>query len=159
MHKLKKYCRKFLIEFNYVHMYENKPEALFKGCCITICCFMGLNLFNSGQNIIESVDLYSSFLLFSISLIMEYAIICLSTKKFIKKLFPLTICVINFFIFSVSLGKLTEHPIHNMGYEQLRICTFISWIIIAFDVITTIMIEPPNQDTIENDLKKIKIIR
>ena len=136
-----------------LHLYPTKAEALFKAIIITI------TLLGSGIRIgIDEVPLLSNenvipFYMLSLAFIMEYIIRLITVKNIVSKIFPFAIIALNIVVFLISTFVLLNNELAEVGYNHLLWAIIISMIIIWFDVIIMLLIEPPKVFCVENDLK------
>lgn len=134
------------------HLYKSKGEALFKSIAIG-ASWGGALFFNHNQDM--NTEVCAAFYFFSLSIIMEYAVGLVSTKKFIKKLWPLLLVLTNAFVFIISIILLSGRPIVWITYDTLFKITKYPIIIVIVDMILTLIIEPPEDTYTENNLKSL----
>lgn len=144
---------KFLYD---MHLYEKKGEGFFKAFIITFSWVGGVHLKSLPNEI--TTPLATSFFLFSIAIIMEYTVRFVTTKEIAKKILPLFILGISFWVSLVAFGELTNHPFSvavDTLYKGLIVPQFIIW----FDVIIHVMIEKPGgkNKLIETTLKDMEV--
>lgn len=139
---IKNFLDKIVICINTFHLYTTKSEALFKAAIIAISWSGG----------VWKQDTPLAYYLFSISIIMEYAIQLVKAKKIIPKLLPIVLIISNLVVLVLS----TNQILYNSDtYDFQYWIELITIIIIGADAIITLLIEPPG-DKIEASLKAVQ---
>lgn len=125
-----------------LHLYTSKGEALFKAIVLALSWFGGVYHQKSAV----------AYYIFSISIIMEYAVQLVRAKKFLPKLLPIILITSNAITFVYAAGKLLNETdvIHNFQVIVEQATIFI----IGFDAFLTLLIEPPESSKVENTVSQ-----
>lgn len=126
-----------------LHLYETKQEGLFKAIIISISWYGGVNISESIEGVEFDNIVASTLYLFALAMIMECAIPWLSAKRFVKKIVPTLIVIPSIFVFVICSAQLLNRPSKNIPFTLLYNLTVFIQIVIWFDVLCQIMIEPP----------------
>lgn len=145
--KLKNGILKIIDAFWYfiydLHLYETKQEGLFKAIIVSISWYGGVNISENIEGIKLNNTVASTLYLFALAMIMECAIPWLSAKRFVKKIVPTLIVIPSIFVFVICSAQLLNRPSINIPFTLLYNLTVFIQIVIWFDVLCQIMIEPP----------------
>lgn len=137
---------KFWKGFYLLHLYPTKGEAFVKAILITISCIGGVYAANP--------LVASCFLLFSLSIVMEYCVKFVTSETFLPKILPFVLIGLNLVVCFYSfqdLFKAATNVSHlNMKYNILIATLAILWV----DTLAMLLIEEPATLTpIEAQLK------
>ena len=142
-------------EFLYdMHLYKTKGEGLFKAAVISFSWVGGVHLKQLPSTI--SISIATSLFLFSVAIIMEYAVGIVRAEKIAAKIFPIIIVIISFFISFVTFGNLTNRPF-SVELSLLYAGTIVLQVIIWLDVLIYLLIGKPRVKGIEENLKEVRI--
>ena len=150
---------KFWNTLEEIHFYKSKAEGLFKGIAITLSWCGGVNISNfSGKTTFDNV-IVASFFLFSIALIMEYAVQLVTVGSFLKKIVPGLMVLPSVIVLLVSSGELLNRSLAFISFGVAYKLTIFPQIIIWIDILTQIFIERPkgNKTSIEEKLQKVNV--
>lgn len=134
-----------------MHLYNTKTETFFKASFITVS-WIGGGLARTDLSCDENAI---SYYLFSIALIMEYAVSLFLKKKFISKIPLFIIVVLNLLVFFFTTSVIVNQPISYINGDWIFWFVFVSMLIIWFDMLTILLFEPYHQKPIEEQLKEI----
>ena len=150
---------KFWNTLEEIHFYKSKAEGLFKGIAITLSWCGGVNISNFSDKTILNKVIAASFFLFSIALIMEYAVQLVTVEKFLKKIVPGLMVLPSVIVLLFSGGELLSRPLKFIPLELAYKLTIFPQIIIWIDILTQIFIERPkeNKTSIEEKLQQIDV--
>lgn len=142
-----------------IHFYKSKAEGLFKGIAITLSWCGGVNLPELSEKTTLDSVIAASFFLFSIALIMEYAVQLVTVDNFLKKIVPGLMVLPSVIVLLVSGGGLLNRPVAFISLEMAYGLTIFPQIIIWIDILTQIFIERPkgNKISIEEKLQQIDV--
>ena len=130
-HKISK--RKKILEIiQQIHLYDGKGESLFKT----------LGLWVSWVGGVYNQDFAAAYFLFSCTIIMEYAVQLVITRRFIPKILPFILIISNAISFILSCSQLL-HSGSVVYYSQVLI-EIGTLIIISIDSILMLLFESPN---------------
>ena len=135
-----------------LHLYDIKGEGLFKTILITFSWVGGVKMNSLEGNITVSVA--TNLFLFSIALIMEYAVKLVMTETFLTKLLPSLIIFLNCICVIATFAELVDKSF-GIKFECLYNMTIASQVIIWVDVIAQLIIPQPVGQKIETLLKGI----
>ena len=125
------------------HLYTTKSEALFKAFQITVSWVGGLGT-TPGP---------TAYYLFSLSIIMEYAVQLVLARKIIPKALPFILTFSNIVVALCAFSQLVTHQEATFPFQfYIEISTLI---IIWTDATTILLIENPDEYDIENDIQKL----
>lgn len=150
---------KFWNTLEEIHFYKSKAEGLFKGIAITLSWCGGVNISNFSEKTIFNNVIAASFFLFSIALIMEYAVQLVTVESFLKKIVPGLMVLPSVIVLLVSGGELLNRPLAFIALGVAYKLTIFPQIIIWIDILTQIFIERPkgNKTSIEEKLQKVNL--
>ena len=124
-----------------LHLYTTKSEALFKAGALLISWFGG----------VWHQTTSAAYYLFSIAIIMEYAIQLIQAKKFIPKLLPAILVISNLVVWGFATGQLIQNTATTFKFQfAFEVITIF---VIGIDAVLTLLIEPPEECKIETNLK------
>jgi len=86
---------------------------------------------------------------------MEYIISLISTKRFLAKIFPFCICLLNSLVLFESTALLFDKTFEFFTYDYMFWGTLISIFIVWLDVLLMLLIEPTDDNLAENNLKQL----
>lgn len=132
------------------HLYSSKAEAIFKTVLITISWLGGIHLSKEPASITSEIA--SSFYLFSMALIMEYIIKWVTQEDIYSKVFPFLIVLPSILVLFLTSAELFRRPFRWTCYNLLFWSTVFPQLIIWFDMLTMVLIEPPRKRNIEDTL-------
>lgn len=123
-----------------LHMYTSKGEAFFKAGCITVA-FAGAFWSKASA---------AAYYLFSISIVMEYLMMVINSKKFLPKLVPFTLVCCNLIVLFWTIGPLLNGTdvVYKFQFKIEAFTIIAAWI----DVASTVFLEKPDIDNIEKRL-------
>lgn len=127
------------------HLYTSKGEALFKAFILSISWVGGF-----WSNISAT-----AYYLFSIAIIMEYAVQLITAEKFVPKILPFVLIMCNAIVALTSTGQLFNHATETFPFQY--IIEIVTMAIIWIDTITILMIEKPEECQIEDSLSRCGI--
>lgn len=132
-----------------LHLYPTKAEALFKAFLITISWVGGI-LYADPRNT-------NAFFLFSLAMIMEYAVKLITEQNIFPKILPVILIAINAGVFFVMLARLFKGDIGCPSPCFLGV-TAASIVLIWVDTIAMLLIEHPNRSRhIESRLRNMRV--
>lgn len=136
------------------HLYTSKAEALFKASILSISWVGG---FWSDSWVGEFWGNISAtaYYLFSIAIIMEYAVQLIIAEKFVPKILPLVLIICNIIVALTSTGQLFNHATETFLFQY--IIEIVTMVIIWIDAIIILMIEKPKECQIEDSLSRCGI--
>ena len=130
----------FWYYFYKCHLYTSKAEALFKACIISV------SWVGAFWNDVNATAYY----LFSIAIIMEYAVQLIKSEEFIPKILPCILTISNVFVALISSGQLFSNETETY-WIQCRI-EMITMLIVWLDTVIILLIEKPKEYKIEDAL-------
>lgn len=150
---------KFWNTLEEIHFYKSKAEGLFKGIAITLSWCGGVNISSLSEKTTLDSVIAVGFFLFSIALIMEYAVQLVTVEKFLNKIVPGLMVLPSVVVLLVSGGELFNRPVTFISLEATYKLTIFPQIIIWIDILTQIFIEKPkgNRTSIEEKLQQIDV--
>lgn len=128
------------------HLYTSKAEALFKAFILSVSWVGGF-----WSNISAT-----AYYLFSIAIIMEYAVQLITAEKFVPKILPFVLILCNIIVALTSTGQLFNHTTETFLFQY--IIEIVTMVIIWIDTITIVMIEKPEECQIEDSLSQCGIL-
>lgn len=138
--KNKDFLSKFRSLIYASHLYSTKGEALFKAIAIAISWIGG----------VCKQDVASAYYLFSIAIIMEYVIQLICAQKTPSKIIPFIIVLSNTIVLLSSTNQLL-HQVPKINSFQYYI-ELITIIIIGLDASVMLLVEPPEELNVENNI-------
>lgn len=124
------------------HLYTSKGEALFKASILSISWVGG---FWSNRSA-------TAYYLFSIAIIMEYAVQLIAAEKVVPKILPFVLIMCNTIVALTSTGQLFNHATETFLFQY--IVEIVTMVIIWIDTITILMIEKPKECQTEDSLSQ-----
>ena len=143
--------RKFWKFLSNIHLYSTKAEGLFKAVIILVSWIGGI-CFEETTNGISSKTATGTYL-FSLALLMEYAVPLVLTKEYRKKLLPFMVCAISIGTLACAFSIMVNNPFTCVSIQVLKLGTIIPIAIILGDVVLQLIIEPIPITTFEKNLK------
>ena len=135
--RLTKIINKTVYIIYHIHLYDTKGEALFKIIAFLISWYVGVFLQSST----------ASYFLFSISIITEYAIKLVTANRFVPKIWPLFLVIINVIVLVISSGLFYKKEGNALQIQESLEIVTVS--IILIDAMAMLIIEPPQSNRIE----------
>lgn len=124
------------------HLYNSKAEALFKAVAISVSWVGGF--WNAAST--------TAYYLFSMAIIMEYAVQVVTTKKIVPKILPFLLIMSNLAVFLASTGQLLNAKSGIFEFQYgIEIFTMV---IIWIDTMLTVLVEPPAEGKVETSLSQ-----
>lgn len=136
----KKHKHSFWYYLYLSHLYNSKGEALFKAAVISISWVGGF------YSKVSSTAYY----LFSIAIVMEYAVQLVSAKEFAPKAVPAVLVLSNVAVFIVATGQLINRASDTFVFQY--VVEIGTMIVIWIDTISSLLIEQPEECKIETTL-------
>ena len=124
------------------HLYQSKGEALFKAFILSLSWVGGFWRDTS----------VTAYYLFSIAIIMEYAVQLITAKKFTPKILPFILIFSNALVALASSGQLFNGATETFRFQY--IVEVATMVIVWIDAISTLMIEKPEECKIEDSLSR-----
>lgn len=145
--------KKFWNFIHDMHLYDTRVEALFKVAVLALSWYGGVQMTEKTADI--SVPVAASLFLFSLSLIMEYTVRLVVTKRVATRILPFLIFAVSLYCAATAFGKMTENA---AGPDLMRLykITGFPLIIICVDVAVHVLIEDTKTVPIETKLKNIE---
>lgn len=137
-----------------MHLYDSKGEALFKACFITASWIGGVSLPTALE--MQRIPTIASLLLFSMALIMEYAMRLIGSKKIATRILPLLIVGLSIVCAFSAFGELVEKPFWVEVKCMYNILSFLQGVI-WLDVFVCLLIDKPKVVRIESQLKNVEV--
>lgn len=136
----------FWNNFYALHLYPSKGEAFSKAALITVSFVGGVYAANP--------LVASCFLLFSLSIVMEYCIKLITSKEIIPKILPFILIILNLIVFFFSSADLFKSAT-SVSHQPLKnIILFVTLGIIWLDSFAMLLFERPDiPNPIESNLK------
>ncbi len=123
-----------------LHLYTSKGEALFKATVLAVSWGGGVWHQNTA----------AAYYLFSISIIMEYAIQLVRAKQFIPKLLPMFLIVSDIIVLVIATGQVIQRDTGIYPFQfYVEVVTLA---VIGIDAVMTLLIEPPESYKIEANI-------
>lgn len=125
-----------------VHLYNSKGEALFKLVALLVSWIVGV--------LLQSTTV--AYYLFSISIIMEYAVQLVFAHRFVTKILPLILVVSNVIVFAIASGRL-----YLQKEDAIQIQVILEIIAVSFifaDTLATLIFEPPESSRVESNIAR-----
>lgn len=139
---------------NDMHLYDTKGEALFKAVIISFSWGGGVHMLEMPDEI--SVSIAASIFLFSVALIMEYAVRLVITEKIATRILPFLIVGISIVCAFLTFCELVEKPF-SIEWNCMYEATIVAQIVIWLDVCTQLLISKSNDKQIEAKLKGVEV--
>lgn len=136
----------FWAGFYELHLYPSKGESFAKAILITVSCIGGVYVANP--------LVASCFLLFSLSIVMEYCVKLITSHKLIPKILPGVLIVLNLLVFFFSFADLFKEAA-TISHESFKyVVLAISLGIIWTDTVAALLFEKPDDpNSIESKLQ------
>ena len=151
-----------LINIGCMHLYSRtqKKEAFFKTVVFWIAWVMGVkNIIVTAE--VTALEVGAAFLLFALSLLMEYVVIFFKCRKFVEKVFPGSLTIMSTVVFIISFTFLhRDATITDNTLDAMKNLSYICLFIISFDTLLLLWVtapDPPGGLELENKLGQIQI--
>ncbi|MCM1235693.1 MAG: hypothetical protein NC489_36830 [Ruminococcus flavefaciens] len=123
-----------------LHLYTSKGEALFKAIALAVSWGGG----------VWKQDTAAAYYLFSIAIIMEYAVQLIRANRFMPKVLPMILIVSNALVLAFSTGQVIQQETEVFPFQfYVEIVTIA---LVGLDALITLLIEPPDECRIETKL-------
>lgn len=136
-----------------MHLYDTRMEALFKVAVIVVSWYGGVQMAKQPDETFAPVA--ASLFLFSLSLIMEYAVRLVVKKKIATRILPFLIFALSLYCAAVAFGKMTENSA-GPNLTKLYGIAGIPLILICVDVAVYVLLGDNKTVPIETKLKDIE---
>lgn len=123
-----------------LHLYTSKGEALFKAIALAVSWGGG----------VWHQDTAAAYYLFSIAIIMEYAVQLIRAKRFMPKVLPIILIISNAFVLVFSTGQVIQQE--TLTYPFQFYVEVVTIILIGLDALIILLVEPPDECKIETQL-------
>ncbi len=141
----RKYSNTILTVIYNLHLYSTKGEALFKACALLISWGVG----------VWKQDATVAYFLFSMSIVVEYAIQLIRSKKgdYLQRVFPFILVISNSIVYIFSLSQMSHNINTISGFEE--VLAIITVTIISFDMLCTLLLDVPEKCTAEAKISQL----
>lgn len=137
----KKYMKHSFWYYIYeLHLYSSKGEALFKAIALAVSWGGG----------VWHQDTAAAYYLFSIAIIMEYVVQLIKAKRFVPKVLPIILIISNTIVLVFATGQVIQQE--SMTFPFQFYVEVVTIILIGFDAMIMLLIEPPDECKIETNL-------
>ena len=137
-----------------MHLYDTKGEALFKAILISFSWGGGVHMINPTNEI--TISIAANIFLFSIALIMEYAVQLVTTEKIATRIIPFLIVGISVICAFLTFCHLVENPF-DININFIYNATIVTQIVIWLDVCIQLLIDKTSKIQIETNLKEVEV--